>query len=199
MKFHNLGITEDVNMEVNMIEVSQETPMEVDDECQQEEYNKLVFPKEDETLMDFLHRFQRKNSEVMSCPLCSVVFEKNAVHNLEGVKKAKDKWDRRAPQDQRVFEPRRAFDPRRYFDPSIALVKLDGTRQRGPAVKHISFKPNAEASNGKWVKPTDGKKRDQGNGRTSKQTEVRHQPTVKNSRLPEKQPTSLRTTRGRIQ
>lgn len=32
MKFHNLGITRDINMEVNIIEVSQETPMEVDDE-----------------------------------------------------------------------------------------------------------------------------------------------------------------------
>lgn len=56
MKFHNLGIIEDVNMEVNMIEVSHETSMEVDDERQQEEYNKLAFPKEEETLTDFLHR-----------------------------------------------------------------------------------------------------------------------------------------------
>ena len=56
MKFHNMGITEDVNVEVNIIEISQETPMEVNDERRQEEYNKLAFPKEEETLTDFFHR-----------------------------------------------------------------------------------------------------------------------------------------------
>lgn len=56
LKFQKLDITEDVNMEVNMVEISQEPSMEVDNECQQEEYNKIAFPKEDETLSDFLQR-----------------------------------------------------------------------------------------------------------------------------------------------
>lgn len=85
LKFQNLGIIEDVDMEVNMVEISQETSMEVDNECRQEEYNKVSFPKEEETLMDFLHRCQRKKSEVMLCPRCSVMFDKQAIHNLEGV------------------------------------------------------------------------------------------------------------------
>lgn len=145
VKFHNLCITEDANMEVNMVEVSQETSMEVDDEHRQEEYNKLAFPKEEETLMDFLHRCQGKKSEVMLCHRCSVVFDKKAAHNLEGIRKAKDRWD-----------------PKRYFDPNRTLVKLDETRQKDPATKPISFKPTAKASNGKWVRPAYGRKRGQG-------------------------------------
>lgn len=162
MKFHNLGITEDVNMEVNMIEVSQETPVEVNEERRQEEYNKLAFPKEEDTLMDFFHRCQGKKSEVMLCSRCSVVFYKKVAHNLEGIKKVKDRWDQGATQDQWVFGPRRDFDPRRHLDPSRTLVKLDGTRQRGHVAKVISFKPTVEASDGKWVKPADGRKRGQG-------------------------------------
>lgn len=98
----------------------------------------------------------------MLYPRYNVVFDKKVAHNLERVRKAKDKWDQIAPQDQRVFEPRRDFDPRRYFDPSRTLVKLDGTRQMGPSANPISFKPTTEASNGKWVKPTDGRKCGQG-------------------------------------
>lgn len=45
LQFQKLDITEDVNMEVNMVEKSQETSMEVDDECRQEEYKKPPFPK----------------------------------------------------------------------------------------------------------------------------------------------------------
>lgn len=33
LKFQNFDITEDVYMEVNMVEISQETSMEVDNEC----------------------------------------------------------------------------------------------------------------------------------------------------------------------
>lgn len=65
LKFHNLDITEDVDMEVNMVEISQETSMEVDNDCRQEEYNKVAFSKEDKTLTDFLRRCQKKQLEVM--------------------------------------------------------------------------------------------------------------------------------------
>lgn len=41
-------------------------------------------------------------------------------------------------------------------------MKLIETKRKGPAAKPISFKPNVEASNGKWVKPIDGRKRSQG-------------------------------------
>lgn len=87
LQFQKLDIIEDVNMEVNMVEMSQDTSMEVDDECRQEEYNKISFPKEDETLSDFLRRCQKKKSEVMLCPRCSVAFDKKATQNLERVRR----------------------------------------------------------------------------------------------------------------
>lgn len=66
-----------------MVEISQETFMEVDNECRQEEYNKIAFPKEDETMFDFLRRCQKKQSEVMFGLGCSDVFDKKADPNLE--------------------------------------------------------------------------------------------------------------------
>lgn len=41
-------------------------------------------------------------------------------------------------------------------------MKLDEIKRRVPAARPIFFKPNVEASNGKWVKPVDGRKRGQG-------------------------------------
>lgn len=96
------------------------------------------------------------------------MFDKKVTHNLEGIKKEKDRWDQGAPQDQQVCRSRRAFDPRRYFDPDRRLVKLDETRQKGPATRHISFKPTIEASNGKWVRTTTLESMVRENGRTSK-------------------------------
>jgi hypothetical protein len=149
-------------MEVNMVEISKKTSMEVDNECQQEEYNKIAFPKEDETLTDFPRRFQKKQSEVMLFPQCSVVFDKKAAQNLNGVRRVKHQGFQKALQDQQVVQPIMAFDPRRYYDPRRPMMKLGETKRRGPTAKPISFKPNAKASNGKWVKPVDGRKYGQG-------------------------------------
>jgi hypothetical protein len=44
LQFQKMDITDDVNMEVNMVKISQETFMEVDNECRHEEYNKVAFP-----------------------------------------------------------------------------------------------------------------------------------------------------------
>lgn len=90
------------------------------------------------------------------------MFNKKVAHNLEGIRKAKYIWDQGAPQDQQVFGSKRYFDPRRYFDPDKRLVNLDETRQKDPVTRPISFRPTAEASNGKWVRPTYGRNRGQG-------------------------------------
>lgn len=162
IQFQRLDITEDIHMEVNMVEVSQETSMEVDDECRQEEYNKIAFPKEEETLSNFLRRCQKKKSEVMLCPWCSVVFDKKEAQNLEGVRRVNHQDDHKAVQNHQDVKARRAFDPRRYPDLRWIMVRLDKTKQAGPDMKPISFKPSVEGSNGNWVKPTDGRKRDHG-------------------------------------
>lgn len=78
LQFQKLDITEYVNMEVNRVEISPVTSMEVDNECRQEEYNKIAFPKEDETMSDFLRRCQKKQSKVILYPWCSAVFDKKA-------------------------------------------------------------------------------------------------------------------------
>lgn len=90
MKFQNLDIIEDVDIRVNMVEINQKTSMEVDNECRQEEYNKVAFPKEDETLTDFLRRCQKKQSEVMLCPRYNAVFDKKVTQNFEGVRRVKN-------------------------------------------------------------------------------------------------------------
>lgn len=101
----------------------------------------------------------QKSCYALDAVLCS---EKKVTHNLEGIRKAKLKWDQGAPRGQRVCGSRRDFDPSRYFDSNSTLVKLYETRQKDPATRPISFKPTTEASNGKWVRPTYGRKRGQG-------------------------------------
>lgn len=98
----------------------------------------------------------------MLCPRCSFVFNKKATQNLEGVRRVNHRDGRKAIQNHQVVKPRRAFDPRRYPDPRQLVVRLDETKQVGPDIKPISFKPSVEGSNGKWVKPTDGRKRGHG-------------------------------------
>lgn len=145
-----------------MVELSQETSMEVGDECQQEEYDKVTFPQEEETLSDFLQRCQKKKSEVMLCPRCSVVFDKRAAQNLEGVRRVNYQDGHKSIQNHQVDNPERAFDPRRYPDPRRPMLKLSETKQAGRNFKPISFKPSVEGSNGKWVKQTDDMKRSHG-------------------------------------
>lgn len=132
--------------------------MKVDDECQQEEYDKVAFPQEEEMMSDFLRRCQKKKSEVMLCPRCSVIFDKKAAQNIEGVRRVNHQDGHKAIQNHQVGKPGRAFDPRRYPDLRRPMVKLSETKQAGQNFKPISFKPSVEGSNEKWVKLTDGRK-----------------------------------------
>lgn len=110
-QFQRLDIIEDIHMEVNMVELSQGTSMEVDNACRQEEYNKVAFPQEEETLSKFLRRCQKKNSEVMMCPRCSVVLDKKEAQNLEGVRRINHQDGHKAIQNHQVGKQGRAFDP----------------------------------------------------------------------------------------
>lgn len=61
-----------------MVEVTQETAMEVDEQSLgQEEYVKVAYPKQDESLVEFLTGARGKY-EVMLCPRCSSVFDRKA-------------------------------------------------------------------------------------------------------------------------
>lgn len=129
-----------------MVEITHKTAMEVDEEClKQEEYNKLAYPKQEEGLVEFLHRFQRKRSEVILCPRCSSVFDRKAAKNLEGVRLAKKVRNWRDPRNNQAFNGRR--DPRR-------------GDQRGPTLqanRPSTFRPTTDAPKGGWVKPVEGR------------------------------------------
>lgn len=69
-KLEKLEITDGASLEVNMVEIGQGTEMEADERSlkQDEKHVKVAYPKNDESLVEFLHRFQRKRSNVMFSP-----------------------------------------------------------------------------------------------------------------------------------
>jgi len=83
--------------ECQMVEVSG-GPKSVDEvisESQFDEKAKVAYPMVKEELVDFLTRCRLKDSEVMLCPRCSYVFDKEATKSLEGfIPKSKNrgKW-----------------------------------------------------------------------------------------------------------
>lgn len=87
VKLQKMKITDGTNLEVNMVEVSKETKMEIDEEStpRNKEQVKLAYPKNEEILEKFLHRCQRKNSEMMLCPRCNSVFDKKVTKNIHRV------------------------------------------------------------------------------------------------------------------
>jgi len=43
----------------------------------------VAYPKAEEQLIDFLNRCKLNNSEVMFCPRCSLVFDKEATKGID--------------------------------------------------------------------------------------------------------------------
>lgn len=90
VKLQKLDITKGASVGVNMVEMAQNIAMEVDEESlRQEEYNKLAYPKQEEGLVEFLHRCHRKISKVMLYPRCNSIFDRKVAENLEGVRLTK--------------------------------------------------------------------------------------------------------------
>jgi len=89
-------------VECQMVEVSG-SPKDADkivSELQCDEKAKTTYPMAKEELIGFLNQCRLKNSEVMLCPICSSVFDKEAIKSLENVipeSKNRGKWsaDRR--------------------------------------------------------------------------------------------------------
>lgn len=125
------------------------------------------------------------------------MFDKKEAQNLEGVRRAKHQEGHQVFQDQQVVQPIRAFDPRRYYDLRRPMVKLGEAKRNGPATKSISFKPNAEVSNGKWVKPVDGRKRGQGKWQSFEVDRGSSLAYVGNFRPTKKPPMSLKIIKGK--
>lgn len=64
--------------------MSKMTKMETDEESTQrnEDQVKVAYPKNDESLEEFLHRCQWNKYEVMMHPRCISVFDKKDVENI---------------------------------------------------------------------------------------------------------------------
>ena len=88
-RMQKMNLAAKSNMQVNVVEVSGARVSE--ETLRQEEVNKIAFPKEDENLADFLHRCQKKKSEVMLCPRCSSIFDKKAAEHIQVMRTVKEK------------------------------------------------------------------------------------------------------------
>lgn len=123
-----------------MVEMGQDTKMEADEQGlkQNEEQFKVAYPKNEESLVEFLHRCQRKRFEVMMCPKCSFVFDRKAEENIERVRIASKRRNWKDTHNRFTFDKRGI--PRRQ-------------EQGGPGLranKIATFKPIADAPRGRW-------------------------------------------------
>ncbi|MCI00285.1 hypothetical protein A2U01_0021302, partial [Trifolium medium] len=83
--------------ECMMVEALEATTMQVVSEEEYAEKIKGVYPQAEEQLVDFLKRCKLSNKEVMLCPRCSVVCDKEATAGLTNYVpyvKDKGKWPR---------------------------------------------------------------------------------------------------------
>ena len=105
----------------------------MDEDRRRKEHQRLAYPKEDENLVEFIERCQKKRTEVMLCPRCSAIFDRKAATNLEAVDKAKRKENWGTVR----------YDPRR----------SDHHQWRHGERRHNTYKPSNKATNDKWVQP----------------------------------------------
>lgn len=134
-------------MGINMVKLTQKTTeMEVDEESlRQEEYNKMAYPKQEEGLVEFLQRCQRKRLEVMLCPRCNSVFDRKVMENLEGVRHAKKGRNWRDSKNSQCSNG--IWDP------------IRGSQKGLPLQEHrpSTYKPTTEGPKDSWTKPVRGR------------------------------------------
>ncbi|MCI81229.1 hypothetical protein A2U01_0102502, partial [Trifolium medium] len=66
----------------NMVDLVDPAPIKAVPEEEYEKKVREVYPNAEEELMDFLNRCKLNNSEVMMCPRCSTVCDKEATAGL---------------------------------------------------------------------------------------------------------------------
>jgi uncharacterized C2H2 Zn-finger protein len=92
---------------------------------------KVAYPKAEEDLIDFLNRCKISNTNVMLCPRCSAVFDKEAAKSVKGFRpqtKRKGGWidnrpkfgfnKRGVPYNMKSSEQNPGKNHRRTFNPS---------------------------------------------------------------------------------
>lgn len=95
-------------VEINMVKITKDFDMEAECEVVEssEGQEKSVYPKNEEGLVDFLHRCKAKESKVMLCPICSAVFDKKST------KEAKNAWQVQRKENWNNNKPQFYFDKR---------------------------------------------------------------------------------------
>ncbi|CAJ2638053.1 unnamed protein product [Trifolium pratense] len=129
----------------NMVEVVDATaPVEAVPEEEYEKRVREVYPNAEEELVDFLNRCKLKNAEVMLCPRCSAVCDKEATAGLQNVvpyTENKRKWPKARP-NQKAW-------PYKGANWGKPITKGLSIQQRlGP---QNTFKPSGRAPVNQWV------------------------------------------------
>ncbi|KAI5425120.1 hypothetical protein KIW84_031066 [Lathyrus oleraceus] len=76
-KFQVIEITENLRCGMNMVEVDKGVP--------EPEYKEVAYPKDEESLAEFLGRCKSKKSEAMLCLRYSAIFDKKEMKQVEVV------------------------------------------------------------------------------------------------------------------
>ncbi|CAJ2649107.1 unnamed protein product [Trifolium pratense] len=129
----------------NMVEViDAAAPIKVVPEEEYEKRVREVYPNAEEELVDFLNRCKLKNAEVMLCPRCSAVCDKEATAGLQSVvpyAENKRKWPKSRPS-QKAW-------PYKGANWGKPITKGLSIQQRlGP---QNTFKPSGRAPVNQWV------------------------------------------------
>jgi len=105
---------------------------------------KTAYPTAEEELIDILNRCKLKNSEVMLCPRCSDVFEKEATKGLEGYIPKPKKMGKWSGDHRPTFSFTKSY---------ITFINNSSTtnfvNQSGQGKTLVPYAPNQ-----KWVQPT---------------------------------------------
>lgn len=107
-KLEKLEITNGAILEVNMVEIGQGTKMEADEQSQSKMKKKVkvAYPKNDEGMLEFLYRCQRKRYDVMLCLMCSYIFDRKETENIERVRIASNNRNLRDTHNRCTFDRR---------------------------------------------------------------------------------------------
>lgn len=75
-------------VEIMMVETTEDLNIKVEDMIvvNYTEKMKMVYPKVEEELIDFLNMCKLEGSEIMLCPRCSVIFKKEVTKDLKHIK-----------------------------------------------------------------------------------------------------------------
>lgn len=92
VKLQEVEINDDLEYGVNMMEVDKDVDIKGGKKATPEsEHIKVAYPKDDESLVEFLGRCKSKKSEAMLCLRCSAIFDRKAAQHMEVVQLAKRK------------------------------------------------------------------------------------------------------------